>query len=193
MEQSNILNILNIDNADNINELNISEYKEDNSNSENEYKEDNSNNENEYKEDNSNNENMNKIENNVTSRNYDQQYDMYLRGLEAAAEQYKQMYPEKYEKAQSIGDDMMNKNYELHIGEDLKGDMLKCKNIFVSVLQYGLEMGDLYEDEIELLKKVLTGCLNVTNDINDIFKNFETIENIISLLKDKLSEFDNYY
>ena len=64
---------------------------------------------------------------------------MYLKGLEASVEQFKQMYPEKYEKAQSIGDDMMNKKYELDIGEDLKGDLLKCKNILVTVLQYGLE------------------------------------------------------
>ncbi len=121
------------------------------------------------------------------------QYDLYLKGLEASVEQFKQMYPEKYEKAQSIGDDMMNKKYDLSLGEDVKGDLIKCKNIIVSVLQYGLELSDLYENELELLKKVFTCSLNIVNDINDIFSNIETIEKILVLVTDRLTELENEY
>jgi hypothetical protein len=123
----------------------------------------------------------------------EEQYNMYLKGLEAAVEQYRTMCPEKYEKAQSIGDDMMNKKYELVPGEDLKGDLLKCKNILMTVLQYGLEKSDLYENEIELLKKIFISVLNIVKDINDIIENVEMIENIITLIEDKLCEYENYY
>ena len=132
-------------------------------------------------------------QNNLVRLSANEQYELYLKGLEASVEQFKQMYPEKYEKAQSIGDDMMNKKYELTIGEDLKGDLLKCKNILVTILQYGLEKSDLYENEFELLKKVLTCSLNITHDINDIFENVEMIEELVSKITDKLTELENQY
>ena len=132
-------------------------------------------------------------QNNLVKLSANQQYELYLKGLEVSVEQFKQMYPEKYEKAQSIGDDMMNKKYELIIGEDLKGDLLKCKNILVTILQYGLEKSDLYENEFELLKKVLTCTLNIVHDINDIFENLETIEDLVIKITDKLTELENQY
>uniref|UniRef100_A0A6C0I7Q1 Uncharacterized protein n=1 Tax=viral metagenome TaxID=1070528 RepID=A0A6C0I7Q1_9ZZZZ len=141
-------------------------------------------------------ENSNSCQNNeqeCKTNSCNQQYNMYIQGLEAAVEQYKKMYPEKYEKAQSIGDDMMNKNYELNSGEDYKGDILKCKDILVSVLQYGLTMSDLYEHEIDTLKKIFGCVLNIAHDINDILDNVEMIENIISTLTNKLKELDYYY
>ena len=88
---------------------------------------------------------------------------------------------------------MMNKNYELTIGEDLKGDLLKCKNILITVLQYGLEKSDLYESEFELLKKVLTCSLNIIRDINDIFENVGMIEELVTKITDKLTELENQY
>lgn len=124
---------------------------------------------------------------------YDKQHEMYLKGLEASVEQFKQMYPEKYAKAQSIGDDMMNKKYTLHVGEDLKGDLIKCKNILISVFQYGLEKGDLYENELELLKKIVTDVMNIVHDVNDIFVNINDIENIIHKISEKLTELENDY
>jgi hypothetical protein len=128
--------------------------------------------------------------NNVNS--YNKQYEMYTRGLEAAVEQYKQMYPEKYAKSQSIGEDMMNKNYELISGEDMKGDLLKCKSILLSVLQYGLELSDLYDDEIELIKKIMTCVLNISKDIKDIIVNIETLESVINEITNKLDEYEKY-
>ena len=137
--------------------------------------------------------NNNISQNNLVRISANEQYELYLKGLEASVEQFKQMYPEKYEKAQSIGDDMMNKKYELIIGEDLKGDLLKCKNILITLLQYGLEKSDLYENEFELLKKVLTCSLNIVHDINDIFENLETIEDLVMKITDKLTELENQY
>ncbi len=139
------------------------------------------------------NENSNEKSEEYKTNSYDQNYNMYIQGLEAAVEQYKKMYPEKYAKAQSIGDDLMNKNYELNSGEDYKGDLLKCKDTLVSVLQYGLTINDLYEHEIELLKKVFGCVLNIVHDMNDILENIEMIENIISTLTNKLNELDYYY
>ena len=132
-------------------------------------------------------------QNNLVRMTSAEQYELYLKGLEASVEQFKQMYPEKYEKAQMIGDDMMNKKYELSLGEDTKGDLLKCKNILESVYQYGLEKSDLYENELELLKKILTCSMNIVHDINDIFENVESIEKIIILLTEKLTELEHEY
>lgn len=139
-------------------------------------------------------EHTNQITENVQSFNYDKQQEMYYKGLEASVEQFKQLYPEKYKKAQLIGDDMMNKEYELNLGQDLKGDLIKCKNILVSIVDYGLKKSDLYESDIELLKKVLKDILNVVSDIDNIFQNVEEIERIINvILINKLNEIENYY
>ena len=130
---------------------------------------------------------------NLVKLSYDKQNEMYLRGLESSVEQFKQMYPEKYAKAQSIGDDMMNKKYTLNIGEDLKGDLIKCKNVLISIFQYGLQKEDLYENELELLKKIMTDVMNIVHDVNDIFVNINDIENIISKITEKLTELENDY
>jgi hypothetical protein len=150
--------------------------------------------------DNQLNENTDTNKNNDTSigrdlvkLSYDKQHEMYLKGLESSVEQFKQMYPEKYAKAQSIGDDMMNKKYMLNIGEDLKGDLIKCKNILISIFQYGLQKEDLYENELELLKKIMTDIMNIVHDINDIFVNVDDIENIITKITEKLTQLENDY
>jgi hypothetical protein len=136
---------------------------------------------------------QNNIENNLVRLSAEEQYSIYLKGLENSVEQFKINHPDKYEKAQLIGDDMMNKKYQLNSGQDLKGDFLKCKNILNSVLQYGLEKSDLYESEIELLKKILNDVLNIVNDINDIFEKVEEIERVISILVNKITEIENDY
>ena len=123
----------------------------------------------------------------------DDQYEIYLRGLQGSIEQFKLNNPQQYEKAQSIGEDMMNKKYELVTGQDIKGDLLKCKNILNTLLQYGLDKEDLYDNELELLKKILVNILNCVNDIKDIFKNIEEIEKIINILINKINEYDNDY
>jgi hypothetical protein len=123
----------------------------------------------------------------------DEQYEIYLRGLQGSIEQFKLNNPQQYEKAQSIGEDMMNKKYELVTGQDIKGDLLKCKNILNTILQYSLDEEDLYDNELELLKKILVNILNCVNDIKDIFKNIEEIEKIIHILINKINEYDNDY
>lgn len=123
----------------------------------------------------------------------DEQYEIYLRGLQGSIEQFKLNNPKQYEKAQSIGEDMMNKKYELVTGQDIKGDLLKCKNILNTILQYSLDKEDLYDSELELLKKILVNILNCVNDIKDIFKNIEEIEKIIHILINKINEYDNDY
>jgi hypothetical protein len=122
-----------------------------------------------------------------------EQYEIYLRGLQGSIEQFKLNNPQQYEKAQSIGEDMMNKKYELVTGQDIKGDLLKCKNILNTILQYSLDKEDLYDSELELLKNILVNILNCVNDIKDIFKNIEEIEKIIHILINKINEYDNDY
>jgi len=123
----------------------------------------------------------------------DEQYEIYLTGLQGSIEQFKLNNPQQYEKAQSIGEDMMNKKYELVTGQDIKGDLLKCKNILNTILQYSLDKEDLYDSELELLKNILVNILNCVNDIKDIFKNIEEIEKIIHILINKINEYDNDY
>ncbi len=123
----------------------------------------------------------------------EEQYDIYTNGLKNSIEQFKMSNPEKYEKAQLIGDDMMNKKYVLNTGEDIKGDFLRCKNILTTILQYGLEKNDLYQSELELLKKVLVDVLNCVHDVEDIFSNIEEIETIIHVIVNKMCDYEHDY
>lgn len=121
------------------------------------------------------------------------QYNIYLSGLQSSIDQFKKMNPEKYEKSQMIGEDMMNKKYALTTGQDMKGDLLKCKNILTTIIQYGLKKDDLYESELQLLKKILVDVLNCIHDVEDIFSNIEEIENIIHIIVNKMCEFEHDY
>ncbi len=105
-----------------------------------------------------------------------EQYNSYFSGLNASVEQYKLMNPEKYETAQAIGDDMMSLSYDLEKGIDIKGSCLRCKNILVSIYQYGLNKEDLYEEEYDILKSILVFHLGCLKNIDDIFQHLSDIQ-----------------
>jgi hypothetical protein len=133
--------------------------------------------------------------NNPTIMN-SEQYNSYFSGLNASVEQYKLMNPEKYETAQAIGNDMMSLSYDLESGIDMKGSCLRCKNLLVSIYQYGLEKEDLYDEEYELLKYILVFHLNCLEKVDDIFQNqiqdFQDILNrCMQLLDKKIKELSN--
>jgi hypothetical protein len=134
------------------------------------------------------------IEPELFSMSSNNQFNMYMKGLESSIEQFKQLYPEKYAKAQSIGDDMMNKKYELYIGQDYKGDLLKCKSLLLTINHYGLEESDLYQNEIDLLKKVLTILkMNNLDNINIILKDYDKVNKIIESINILICLSENDY
>jgi len=121
-----------------------------------------------------------------------EQYNSYFSGLNASVEQYKLMNPEKYEIAQAIGNDMMSLNYDLESGIDMKGSCLRCKNIVVSIYQYGLEKEDMYDEEYELLKSILTFHLKCIENIDELFNEDSNILNkCLKVLNEKIKELSN--
>lgn len=123
----------------------------------------------------------------------EEQHNIYLRGLNGAIENYKKTNPKEYENSCIIGDDIMNKKYDLTSGVDIKGDIIQCKNILMTVLQYGLDYSDLYESEIKLLERLLKDTMNIVNDVKDIFNNVEDIERILNDLVSRMIDVENDY
>lgn len=72
--------------------------------------------------------------------------------IEKTIEYIKNTNPEKYKKAQAIGDNIMNL-YRDNL-EDKKGDEILLKIIFDRIKNYDLNENDLDEYEIKLLNKV---------------------------------------
>ena len=117
------------------------------------------------------------------------QYSSYLTGLNASVEQYKMMNPEKYETAQAIGNDMMSLSYDLESGTDMKGSCLRCKNVLMSIYQYGLEKDDMYDEEYDLLKTILVFHLKCLNDVDDIFlEEKEKLNKCLQIINEKIKE-----
>ena len=56
-----------------------------------------------------------------------------------------------------------------------------------------LNKSDLYQSELDLLKKVLVDVLNCVHDVEDIFSNLEEIETIVHTIVNKMSDFENDY
>ena len=72
--------------------------------------------------------------------------------LEMAVEEFKRRNPEKYDMAQLIGDDVMNKIYEdINVGRDVEGDKIKAKELFDIYNDGLLDECDMESREIELL------------------------------------------
>jgi hypothetical protein len=61
--------------------------------------------------------------------------------------------PESYEKAQGIGLHMMECEYDLNHGEDIKGEKIKVDMIYKNLNSGYLDVEDLDEDDVRLLKK----------------------------------------
>ena len=120
-----------------------------------------------------------------------EQYGSYLTGLNASVEQYKMMNPEKYETAQAIGNDMMSLSYDLETGIDMKGSCLRCKNILVSIYQYGLEKEDMYDEEYDLLKTILIFHLKCIENIDELFNNEDILNKSLQMVNEKIKELSN--
>jgi hypothetical protein len=78
--------------------------------------------------------------------------EAYNNTLMQAVEEMKQRYPQKYLKAQSMGNSFMNLGYELNRGVDEEGDRVRADNLIRTIRDYGLD--DLNEEETELLVRV---------------------------------------
>jgi hypothetical protein len=134
--------------------------------------------------------------NNPTIMN-SEQYNSYYSGLNSSVEHYKLTNPEKYEIAQAIGNDMMSLSYDLESGIDMKGSCLRCKNLLVSIYQYGLEKEDLYEGEYDLLHNVLVFRLNCLKEVDEIFSENEysrhqdILNRCMQILDKKIKELSN--
>lgn len=89
----------------------------------------------------------------INSKQSESEYKNYLSGLEKQVEQYKQMNPEKYHKAQSIGESYMNCKYDMEIGEDYEGDLYHVNRLFNIIKSYNLQDEDLSTSELQLLNK----------------------------------------
>lgn len=128
---------------------------------------------------------------NSTIMNNDQ-YNSYLTGLNVSVEQYKMTNPEKYKVAQAIGNDMMSLSYDLETGIDMKGSCLRCKNILVSIYQYGLEKEDIYDEEYDLLKTILIFHLKCIENIDDLFNDkLDILNKCLQIINEKIKEMSN--
>ncbi len=73
-------------------------------------------------------------------------------GITKAVESYIQQNPEKHKSAQMMGEDIMNKQYELQIGVDEDGDKINANKLRQACF-YGLPEEELTLGEISLLEK----------------------------------------
>lgn len=78
----------------------------------------------------------------------------YITGLEDQVECLKRQNPEKYIKAQLIGDSMMSCEYNLSLGQDIEGEQIRAKELLNLVQYYSLREDELSLAEIELLCKM---------------------------------------
>ena len=78
--------------------------------------------------------------------------------LEMAVEEFKRKNPEKYDMAQIIGDDIMNKIYEnLNVGRDVEGDKIRAKELYDIYIDGLLDVNEMDEKEVKLLDDFYDG------------------------------------
>jgi hypothetical protein len=80
-------------------------------------------------------------------------YNKYMDSLVRIVEQHKQKFPEKYKRAQDVGEFVMSSNYNVEIGKDKEGTDKRVELILKTMNDYQLTIDDLREDEIKLLKE----------------------------------------
>ena len=73
--------------------------------------------------------------------------------LQESVEQFKKMFPDKYVRAQQIGESYMNLKYELKSGVDEEGESMKVKELINLLESNTLLKEDLYEEDLKLLEK----------------------------------------
>jgi hypothetical protein len=78
----------------------------------------------------------------------------YITGLEEQVECLKRQNPEKYVKAQLIGDSIMTCEYDLSVGVDHEGELIRAKELLNLVGYYSLSDSDLSLLELDLLHRV---------------------------------------
>lgn len=74
--------------------------------------------------------------------------------MEEYVEKMKLMYPDKYKKAQALGEDIMSKNYNPTVGQDEDLEKKQYEVLVKAMKDYSLTDDDLTEDEKALLKNV---------------------------------------
>ena len=76
----------------------------------------------------------------------------YISGLEYQVSQMRLKHPEKYLKAQSIGNSYMNCSYDLKNGIDEDGDKVNSQLLLYQIRDYDIQDEDISKPEIELLE-----------------------------------------
>ena len=76
--------------------------------------------------------------------------------MERIVEEMKRNYPEKYKQAQSFGEDIMSKDYQIKNddqGKDTLGEIKMFQQLLKTIKEYNLSKEDLTTDEQLLLEK----------------------------------------
>ncbi len=73
--------------------------------------------------------------------------------LDMAVEEFKRKNPEKYDMAQIIGNDIMDKIYDLQEGRDTVGDKLKAKELYNIYLDGMITIDEMEEKEKNLMEE----------------------------------------
>ena len=127
---------------------------------------------------------MSEPKNNMTKLNQED----YMNGLQHSVEQYKSMHPEEYERHAKIGQYIMSQSYDIESGVDMKGDLIQCKTILYTLLEYNLGQEDLYENEKTILNNVLVKYLGCIEEINNIFLTRENLDKCYQQIIDTLEQ-----
>lgn len=78
----------------------------------------------------------------------------YINSLDAAVEEYKKRFPDRYEKAQRIGEMIMEREHEhWKVGCDQTGDVIRATNLLMLMREYHLSVDDLSPEEHRLLSE----------------------------------------
>lgn len=120
-------------------------------------------------------------------------HDEYMIGIQQSIERYKLTNPEAYERNTKLGEYMMNQHYDLESGIDVKGDLLRCKSILRTIIDYDFDKDDLYDYEIHILNCILIKYLNCIDDIDLVFNNKDTAEMCLWKVLDKLDIYSNLH
>ena len=79
----------------------------------------------------------------------------YINTLSQAVEEYKRKFPDKYERAQRMGELIMEHVHEdWQVGKDADGEQIRARQLLDTVRDYCLEDSDLSPEEQLLLSQV---------------------------------------
>lgn len=78
----------------------------------------------------------------------------YQQALYDVVDNMIKLNPEKYEKMQKLGEDVMNKSYNVVEGEDIEGIKIKCEEIVKTIKNYELKCEEIDECDIKILMRI---------------------------------------